>query len=144
MSSRAFRFGESSSPGPYNIALESSRPQSGAILTLRRAAQRDRWADQSASPVLVFRRMAESIRVAEPPLRFLHSEAVLSPAKLERFRAMTTTGLIESLRPGQSGALTTRPDGTVLEGHHRLVVLRERGIDVEVLPREVVSREDGV
>ena len=94
--------------------------------------------------MLRFGRMAESIGVAEPPLRFLHSQAVLSQVKVARFRAMSTAELIESLRPGQSGALATRPDGTVLEGHHRLVVLRERGIDVDVLPREVVSRENEV
>lgn len=82
--------------------------------------------------------------MAEPPLRFLHSEAALSQVKLDRFRALATTMLIESLRPGQSGALTTRADGTVLEGHHRLVVLRERGIDIDLLPREVRPREDGV
>ena len=55
--------------------------------------------------------------------------------------ALPTADLIESLRPGQSGALRTRPDGTVLEGHHRLVVLRERGIDLDTLPREVLRPE---
>jgi hypothetical protein len=81
--------------------------------------------------------------VSDPPLRFLHSEALLSAVKLAQFRAMETTKLIESL-PGQTGALVTRADGTVLEGHHRLVVLRERGIDVDVLPREVLPPKDGV
>ena len=57
---------------------------------------------------------------------------------------MSTTELVDSLRPGQSGALTTRPDGTVLEGHHRLAVLRERGVNIDALPREVRLREDGV
>ena len=79
--------------------------------------------------------------MAEPPLRFLHSEAILSQVKLERFRALSTAELVESLRPGQSGALRTRPDGTVLEGHHRLMVLRERGIDVDVLSRETLPQE---
>ncbi|MBI2834182.1 MAG: hypothetical protein HYX76_07115 [Acidobacteria bacterium] len=54
---------------------------------------------------------------------------------------MATADLIDSLRPGQSGALKTRPDGTVLEGHQRLVVLRERGIDVDTLPRQVLGNE---
>jgi hypothetical protein len=71
----------------------------------------------------------------------LHSEAILSQVKLERFRTLASAALIESLRPGQSGALRTRADGTVLEGHHRLVVLRERGIDIDVLPREVLPQE---
>ena len=82
--------------------------------------------------------------VHEPPLRFLHSEAVLSPVKIAQFRASATDVLIESLRPGQVGALMTREDGTVLEGHHRLAVLRERGIDIDELPREVRPREDGI
>lgn len=80
----------------------------------------------------------------EPPLRLLHSEAVLSQVKLEQFRALPTAGLVASLRPGESGALVTRPDGTVLEGHHRLVVLRERGIDIDALPREVRPRQDEI
>lgn len=79
--------------------------------------------------------------MAEPPLRFLHLESSLSAAKLERFRTVATDDLVESLRPGQSGALKTRPDGTVLDGHHRLVVLRERGFDVDVLPREFLGHE---
>ena len=79
--------------------------------------------------------------MAGPPLRFLHSEAILSQVKLKRFRTMSTAELVDSLRPGQSGTLMTRPDGTVLEGHHRLAVLRERGIDVDVLPREVLPHE---
>lgn len=79
--------------------------------------------------------------MAEPPLRFLHAEAILSDVKLERFRTLPAADLIESLRPGQSGALKTRPDGTVLEGHHRLVILRERGIDLDALSREVIRPE---
>lgn len=79
--------------------------------------------------------------MAESPLRFLHSEAILSQVKLERIRTVATAELIESLRPGQPGALKTTPDGTVLEGHHRLVVLREGGIDVNILPREVLLQK---
>ena len=51
---------------------------------------------------------------------------------------------VPSLRAGQSGALGTRADGTVLEGHHRLVVLRERGIDIDILPREGLTQEPEV
>jgi hypothetical protein len=65
----------------------------------------------------------------------------LNRVKLERIRTGATAELIESLRPGQPGALKTRPDGTVLEGHHRLVVLRERGVDIDILPREVLPYE---
>lgn len=61
--------------------------------------------------------------------------------KLDQFRTIATAQLIDSLRPGQSGALKARADGTVLEGHHRLVVLRERGVDIDRLPRELFPPE---
>jgi hypothetical protein len=79
--------------------------------------------------------------MTEPPLRFLHSAAALSQVRLGEFRKMATERLVESLRPGLPGALKARPDGAVLEGHHRLAVLRERGVDIDTLPREVVSQE---
>ena len=79
--------------------------------------------------------------LAQPPLRSLHSEAILSKVKLEQFRRLSTAELIESLRPGAPGALKTRPDGTLLDGHHRVVVLRERGVVVDALQREVLRQE---
>ena len=81
--------------------------------------------------------------MAQPPLRLLHSEAILSKVKLEQFRRLSTAELIQSLLPGAPGALKARPDGTVLDGHHRIVVLRERGVGVNALPREVVPQEVG-
>ncbi|MFN0087020.1 MAG: hypothetical protein ACKVX9_16640 [Blastocatellia bacterium] len=58
--------------------------------------------------------------------------------KLESFRGLSTRELIESLMPGRPGALKTRPDGKMMDGHHRVFVLRERGVDVDLLPREVL------
>lgn len=75
------------------------------------------------------------------PLKALHAEGTLSEPKLERFRKLTTDELIASLRPGEAAALKARPDGTMMEGHHRIAVLRERGVDVDQLPREIVRRE---
>jgi hypothetical protein len=49
--------------------------------------------------------------------------------------------LIESLGLAKPGALKARPDGTTLDGHHRIVVLRERGVSVDTLPREVMPHE---
>jgi hypothetical protein len=65
----------------------------------------------------------------------------LSRAKLALFRKMSTEEIVESLRPGSPGALKTRTDGTVLDGHHRLQVLSERRVDVETLPREVLPKD---
>ncbi len=81
------------------------------------------------------------MNVADPLLRLLHSEATLNRVKLDHFRRLATVEIIESLEPGRLGALKARPDGTVLDGHHRIVVLRERGVSVDTLPREVVPRE---
>ena len=76
-----------------------------------------------------------------PKLKFLHSEGTLSQAKLERFRRLTTRELEFSLVPGQPGSLKARPDGTVMDGHHRISVLAERGEDVHHLPREIMEKE---
>jgi hypothetical protein len=35
-----------------------------------------------------------------------------------------------------------RPDGTVLDGHHRLAILLERGEDIHSLAREIMAKED--
>ena len=79
--------------------------------------------------------------MAQPPLRLLHSEATLNRVKLDDFRRLSTLELTESLALGRPGALKARPDGTVLDGHHRIVVLREREVSVDTLPREVVPHE---
>jgi hypothetical protein len=44
------------------------------------------------------------------------------------------------LKPGQVGALKARPDGTMVDGHHRIKILRERGVDMDSLPREIVPK----
>ncbi len=76
-----------------------------------------------------------------PELRFLHSAGTLNRAKLELFRRLSTDALKISLAPGQEGCLKVRPDGTVLDGHHRIAVLAERGENIHQLPREIIERE---
>lgn len=78
----------------------------------------------------------------QPPLKPLHAESILSQAKIDRFSQLSDGELIESLKSGRPGSLKTRPDGTVIDGHHRIKVLRDRGIDVDSLPREVIPKED--
>lgn len=77
-----------------------------------------------------------------PPLRPLHSVELLIQVKLDKFRALETRALVESLRPSTPGSLKTRPDGTILDGHHRIAVLRARGFDVDTLPREVIQKRN--
>ncbi len=76
-----------------------------------------------------------------PNLKFLHTESTLNRAKLDRFRRLSTGDLKSSLAPGQRGSLKVRPDGTILDGHHRISVLAERGEDIHQLPREIIERE---
>lgn len=74
-------------------------------------------------------------------LKSLHPKSSLSQPKLAQFNKLTTEELIESLRPGQAGALKVKRDGTMVDGHHRIKVLRDRGVDVDALPRELFDEE---
>ena len=76
-----------------------------------------------------------------PPLKALHSEALLSQVKLEMFRKLSTQELLDSLSPGQPGSLKVRPDGTMIDGHHRIKILASREVEVDSLPREIVTKK---
>ena len=71
----------------------------------------------------------------------LHPESSLSPAKLQKYDKLSTPELIDSLKPGRAGSLKVRPDGTIVDGHHRIKILRDRGVDVDSLPREVIPKD---
>ena len=74
-------------------------------------------------------------------LRFLHNTDALNAVKLDSFRRLSTDEILDSLKPGTPGCLKARQDGTVLDGHHRLVILLERGVDIDNLPREIIEKE---
>ena len=76
----------------------------------------------------------------QPPLKLLYSEDVLIKLKLEYFRTISTDELSKSLKPETTNALKTRSDGTIMDGNHRIKVLRERGFEVDGLPREIWER----
>jgi hypothetical protein len=78
--------------------------------------------------------------VSDLPLKSLHSASSLSQSKLDQYSKVGSPELIESLKPGQPGALKVRSDGTIVDGHHRIKVLRDRGLDVDSLPREIVLK----
>ncbi len=80
--------------------------------------------------------------MSEPPLKFLHAGSAIIQTKIHRFSRFTNDELVQALKPGQSGSLKTRPDGTVIDGHHRIKVLQDRGYDVDSLPREVIPKEE--
>jgi hypothetical protein len=74
-------------------------------------------------------------------LQFLHAQSSMNQVKLRVFRGLSTEALLLSLRPGSAGCLKARPDGTVLDGHHRLCILLERDVDIHCLPREIIEKE---
>jgi ParB-like chromosome segregation protein Spo0J len=78
--------------------------------------------------------------VSEPPLKPLHTDISLSQAKLGELDKLTNQELIDSLKPGQPGSLKVRPDGMIIDGHHRIKILRDRGVDVDFLPREIIPK----
>jgi hypothetical protein len=51
----------------------------------------------------------------QPPLKPLHANSLLSPAKLAMFEKLSAEKLKQSLEPGQGHCLKARPDGTMLE-----------------------------
>lgn len=77
-----------------------------------------------------------------PSLRPLHPKESLISSKLQEFDRLATEVLLQSLAPGQSACLKTRLDGTIIDGHHRIHVLRQREIDVDALPREIILKEE--
>ena len=74
-----------------------------------------------------------------PPLKSLHSITSLSLAKLAEFERLPTDALKQSLVPGEKGSLKARLDGTILDGHHRVHILRQRGVAVDEFPREILQ-----
>jgi ParB-like chromosome segregation protein Spo0J len=85
--------------------------------------------------------MSGNLGGAQPSLKPLHADSSLIRSKLDDYGKCSTDELIKSLRPGQQGSLKVRPDGTIVDGHHRIKILRDRGVDVDSLPREIVSKD---
>jgi ParB-like chromosome segregation protein Spo0J len=68
-------------------------------------------------------------------------DSSLIGSKLDKYAKLSDQELIDSLKPGQQGSLKVRPDGTIVDGHHRIKILRDRGVDVESLLREIISKD---
>ena len=77
----------------------------------------------------------------QPHLKPLHADSSLIGSKLDAYRKLSNQELVDSLRPGLPGSLKVRPDGTIVDGHHRIKVLRDRGVDVDSLPREIIPKD---
>jgi len=77
-----------------------------------------------------------------PPLVPLHPDAALIPLKLASLRKLSNGEIVASLAPGSQSSLKARPSGLMLDGHHRIKVLRERGFDVDSLPRDSIDKPE--
>jgi len=77
----------------------------------------------------------------QPPLKPLHADGSLIRSKLDKYDKLSNQELIDSLKPGQQGCLKVRPDDTIVDGHHRIKILRDRGIDVDSLPRAIIPKD---
>jgi hypothetical protein len=74
-----------------------------------------------------------------PPLKFLHPDvygAGLALLSINYWRTQTTDAILRSLLPGSPEALRVKSDSTIMNGNTRLMVLLERQIDIDALPRE--------
>jgi ParB-like chromosome segregation protein Spo0J len=71
----------------------------------------------------------------------LHADSSLIGSKLDKYDKLSDQELIDSLKPDQQGSLKVRPDGTIIDGHHRIKILRNRGVDVDSLPREIIPQD---
>jgi len=84
--------------------------------------------------------MASKQPASQPLLKSLHPDSSLSRAKLDQFDKLSNRELVDSLKPGQSGSLKAKPDGTMIDGHRRIKILQDRGVDVNSLPREIIPK----
>ncbi|MFD3538995.1 ricin-type beta-trefoil lectin domain protein [Streptomyces sp. NPDC058662] len=85
----------------------------------------------AATPVLV-----HNSGPCDPPLKSLHPDSSLDKSSLDFWGKQDTEDILFSLRPGAREALRVKPDGTIANGNTRIKVLRDRGYDVDSLPRE--------
>lgn len=77
----------------------------------------------------------------QPLLKPLHADSSLIGSKLETYDKLSDKELIDSLKPGEQGSLKVRHDGTIVDGHHRIKILRDRGVEVDSLPREIIPKD---
>jgi RHS repeat-associated protein len=68
-----------------------------------------------------------------PAIRRLHGDSSLKPTTLEHYRKQSTEQIVKDLKTPGADQLKLRPDGTVLDGNHRIKVLEERGYDTSTL-----------
>jgi hypothetical protein len=75
---------------------------------------------------------------AQPDLQILHSnETTLSSnrSSYDFWSSKSTQEIIDSLTVSGTEPLTVKANGTVMQGNTRILILQERGVNVNSLPR---------
>ena len=83
--------------------------------------------------------------VQQPPLRRMLSDQyirIYHRYALKRWRAESTERIVRSLEVGRMEPLWVTEDGVVWQGNVRILVLEERGFNVNCLPRCYPPREE--
>jgi len=82
------------------------------------------------------RAASRSAMQPESRLRFAHDEGTIrANPSYSYWESQTTADVVATLQPGTKMPLTVKPDGTILDGNTRVWILRQRGYDVDSLPR---------
>lgn len=79
-----------------------------------------------------------------PPLRSIHPEISLRKSSLDFWGKKSNQEIIDSLKPGAKEPLITYPDGRIAQGNTRIKILRDRGVDVDQLPRQIHKPDDSM
>ncbi|MBK9952785.1 MAG: hypothetical protein IPP10_15120 [Candidatus Competibacteraceae bacterium] len=77
----------------------------------------------------------------QPPLKRIHSDDTTKSGNSSSYNYWSnksTNEIVRSLRPGQEEPLTVKPDGRVYQGNTRILILEERGFNINSLPREII------
>ena len=72
----------------------------------------------------------------EPRLKRVHSDDTIKNSNksgYEYWNNRSTQEIVDSLKPGSEEPMVVRPDGTILNGNTRALILEERGIDINSL-----------
>lgn len=77
----------------------------------------------------------------QPPLKRIHSDETTKSgnrSSYDYWSKKSTNDIVGSLRPGQEEPLTVKPGGRIYQGNTRILILEERGFNINSLPREIV------
>lgn len=75
------------------------------------------------------------------PLRRIHSAETIKSSNSSSYnywRQRSTDEIVRSLRAGAEEPLLVKPDGRIYQGNTRILILEERGFDINTLPREIL------